>query len=67
MIQKGDTVEFLGGAVQETVTWSGTDYPSHLIVGRQYRVKTVEIHTAFTRITLDNYQGTFNSVHFRIV
>ena len=67
MIQKRDTVEFLGGAVKETVTWAGTDYPSHLNVGQQYCVETVEIHAAFTRITLANTQGTFNSVHFRVV
>lgn len=66
-IQAGDTVEFLGGVIPEQVKWAGSDYPSHLIIGRHYVVESVKIYPSFTHITLEHKQGTFNSVHFKHV
>lgn len=66
-IQTGDRVEFLGGVIPEQVKWAGTDYPSQLIIGRHYVVESVKIFPAYTHITLENKQGTFNSVHFKQV
>lgn len=67
LIQEGDTVEFLGGVIREQVAWAGTDYPSFLIVGKHYIVETVKVFPSYTHVTLRNKQGTFNSVHFRVV
>ena len=67
ILQAGDSVEFLGGVIPEQVKWAGTDYPSHLIIGRHYVVESVKIFPSYTHITLENKQGTFNSVHFKQV
>jgi len=65
-MKSGDEVEFLGANPQQ-VKWSGTDHPSHLIVGRRYIVKEVFTYPWYTKITLLNKSGTFNSVHFKII
>jgi len=67
LIQSGDRVEFMGGVIPEQIRWAGTDYPSHLIVGRHYVVESVKVFPSYTRITLEHKQGVFNSVHFRVV
>ena len=67
IIQEGDSVEFLGGVIPEQIRWAGTDYPSHLIIGRHYVVESVKVFPSYTHLTLKNNQGTFNSVHFRVV
>ena len=66
MIKSGDVVEYIG-AIPQQVMWSSTDYPSHLIVGKQYIVKEVKVFPWYTQITICNKSGTFNSVHFKKV
>ena len=66
LMNVGDKVEFLG-AIPQQVMWSSTDYPSHLIIGRQYIVKEVFTYSWYTKITLEHKSGTFNSVHFKKV
>ncbi len=65
-IQTGDTVIFRGGAIPERVKYSGSDYPSSLIIGRTYVVESVEQTSSFTNITLKNTQGKFNSNQFQV-
>ena len=67
MIQKGDTVQFKGGAIPEQIKWANTDYPENLVVGSQYKVESVQILSHCTRIQLAGSEGTFNSVHFTVV
>ena len=64
--QSGDTVVFLGAVIAEQVAWAGTDYP-HLEVGATFTVATSKQFPSFTHVTLEGVEGTFNSVHFRIV
>ena len=62
-MQSGDVVEYQG-ASRWQVLWASTDYPSHLIIGRRYVVKSVHTYPWFTKITLEHKSGQFNSVHF---
>ena len=66
MIKSGDEVEFIG-AIPQQVMWSSTDYPSHLIIGRRYIVEKVFTYPWYTKITILNKSGTFNSIHFKKV
>ncbi len=63
-MQSGDIVEFKG-ATHEQLLWASSDYPSHLIVGHRYVVESVDTHPWYTKITLENKSGQFNSVHFK--
>ena len=65
-IQTGDTVIFRGGAIPDRVKYSGSDYPSDLIIGRTYVVEGVEQTSSYTNITLENTQGKFNSRQFQV-
>ncbi len=65
-IQTGDTVIFRGGVIPEQVKYSGSDYPSSLIIGRTYVVESVEQSFSFTNITLKNTQGKFNLNQFQL-
>jgi hypothetical protein len=62
-MQSGDVVEYKGMS-REQVTWASSDNPSYLIIGRRYVVRSVQIYPWYTKITLLNKSGQFNSVHF---
>ena len=62
-MQSGDVVEYKGMS-REQVTWTSSDNPSFLIIGRRYVVQTVHTYPWFTKITLEHKSGQFNSVHF---
>ena len=62
-MQSGDVVEYRGMS-REQVSWASSDNPSHLIIGRSYVVRTVHTYPWYTKITLLNKSGQFNSVHF---
>lgn len=67
LFQKGDRVEFLGGAFVEQAKFANADFPSFLIVGRIYTVESVDIQNWYTKVRLEHTSGAFNSVHFRLV
>lgn len=62
--QVGDSVRFMGGVIPEQVRWANADYPKDLIIDNVYVVESIDAHSSFTRVTLENTQGVFNSVHF---
>ena len=62
-MQSGDVVEYKGMS-REQVTWASSDNPSYLIIGHRYVVRSVQIYPWYTKITLLNKSGQFNSVHF---
>jgi len=66
IFQTGDLVAFKGAVIPEQIAWAGTDYPN-LTVGATYTVSTVKQFPSYTHVTLDGVEGTFNSVHFRVV
>lgn len=63
-LQVGDKVRFKGGVIPEQVVWANSDYPSNLVIGNVYLIETVNAHPSYTRVTLKNTQGVYNSVHF---
>ena len=65
-IQTGDTVIFRGGAIPDRVKYSGSDYPSDLIIGRTYVVESVEQTSSYSNITLVGADGKFNSRQFQV-
>lgn len=65
-IKAGDTVIFRGGAIPERVKYSGSDYPSDLIIGRTYVVEGVEQTSSYSNLTLVGTEGRFNSRQFQV-
>ncbi len=65
-IQTGDTVIFRGGAIPDRVKYSGSDYPSDLIIGKTYVVNSVEQTSSYANLTLENTEGMFNSNQFQV-
>jgi len=63
----GDTVRYIG-CTNEQVNWGSNDDPrSFLIIGREYIVENVEVHSSHTKVSLRNKWGKFNSVCFEVV
>jgi len=67
-IKIGDVVEYIGCS-KEQVKWGNNDDPaqSFLIIGREYIVSDVEVHSQHTKVSVLNKSGRFNSVCFRKV
>ena len=67
-IKIGDVVEYIGCS-KEQVKWGNNDDPaqSFLIIGREYIVSDVEVHSQHTKVSILNKSGRFNSVCFRKV
>jgi len=67
-IKIGDVVEYIGCS-KEQVKWGNNDDPnqSFLIVGREYIVSDVKVHSQHTKVSILNKSGRFNSVCFRKV
>jgi len=54
---------------QEQVNWGGNDDPKTcLVMGNEYVVDEVEVHSQHTKVRLVGHEGlSFNSVHFRVI
>ena len=67
-IKIGDVVEYIGCS-KEQVKWGNNDDPaqSFLLIGREYIVSDVEVHSQHTKVSVLNKSGRFNSVCFRKV
>jgi len=65
-IKKRDIVEYIGCSVEQ-IRWGNNDDPrSILIVGHDYVVEDVDVHSQHTKIKLCHKIGWFNSVCFKI-
>ena len=65
-IQTGDTVIFRGGAIPDRVKYSGSDYPSGLVIGNLYVVESVEQTSSYSNLTLVGTEGKFNTNQFQV-
>ena len=65
-IDVGDVVQYIGCS-KEQMRWGNNDDPqqSFLILGREYIVTDVDVHSYHTKISVANKQGRFNSVCFK--
>ena len=65
-MKKNDTVEYIGCS-QEQINWGNNNDPrSVLVIGKEYIVEKVIVHSQHTKIKLYNKVGMFNSVCFRV-
>lgn len=65
-MKKNDVVEYLGCS-QEQINWGNNDDPrSFLIVGKEYIIEKVDVHSQHTKVKLYNKMGWFNSVCFQV-
>ena len=65
-MKKNDVVEYIGCS-QEQINWGNNDDPrSFLIVGKEYTIEKVDVHSQHTKIRLYNKVGWFNSVCFQV-
>jgi hypothetical protein len=65
-MKKNDIVEYIGCS-PEQINWGNNDDPSSfLIVGKEYTIEKVDVHSQHTKIKLYNKMGWFNSVCFEV-
>ena len=58
------TVVFLGCSKEQKELWNCTGDPKELVIGKEYIVKNVEVHSWHTAYFLSGLVGSFNSVCF---
>ena len=65
-MEKNNIVEYTGCS-QEQIRWGNNDDPTlSLVVGKEYTVEKVDVHSQHTKIKLYNKIGWFNSVCFKL-
>jgi len=65
-MEKNDIVEYIGCS-EEQIKWGNNDDPTLcLIIGKEYTVEKVDVHSQHTKIKLYNKVGWFNSVCFKL-
>jgi hypothetical protein len=66
-LKSGDKVKFLGCS-EVQIQWGGNDDPNGiLVVGDEYVIEKVEVHTWHTKLYLKGIKGKFNSSCFEEV
>jgi len=64
-MKEGDIVQYTG-CTKEQIRWGNNDDPrSFLILGREYTIEKVEVHSQHTKVKLRHKMGMFNSVCFK--
>ena len=65
-MKKNDVVEYIGCSIEQ-IKWGNNDDPrSFLIVGKEYIIEKVFVHSQHTKIKLYNKMGLFNSLCFKL-
>ena len=65
-MEKNNIVEYIGCS-QEQIRWGNNDDPTlSLVVGKDYTIEKVDVHSQHTKIKLYNKVGWFNSVCFKL-
>jgi len=65
-MKENDIVEYVGCSIEQ-IRWGNNDDPrSILIVGKEYIVEQVDIHSQHTKVKLRHKSGWFNSVCFKV-
>jgi len=65
-MKKNDIVEYIGCS-KEQIRWGNNDDPTlFLVVGKEYIIEKVDVHSQHTKIKLYNKVGWFNSVCFKL-
>jgi len=65
-MKRNDVVKYIGCSIEQ-IKWGNNDDPrSFLIIGREYVIEEVFVHSQHTKIKLYNKMGMFNSVCFEL-
>ena len=65
-MEKNNVVEYTGCS-KEQIRWGNNDDPTlSLVVGKEYTIEKVDVHSQHTKIKLYNKVGWFNSVCFKL-
>lgn len=65
-MKKNGIVEYIGCS-KEQIRWGNNDDPTlSLVVGKDYTIEKVDVHSQHTKIKLYNKVGWFNSVCFKL-
>jgi hypothetical protein len=65
-MKKNDVVEYIGCSIEQ-IKWGNNEDPrSFLIVGKEYIIEKVFVHSQHTKIKLYNKMGLFNSLCFKL-
>jgi hypothetical protein len=65
-MKKNNVVEYIGCS-KEQIRWGNNDDPTlSLVVGKDYTIEKVDVHSQHTKIKLYNKVGWFNSVCFKL-
>lgn len=52
---------------KEVSRWGGCTEPRMLIIGAEYVIEDVEVHSWHTKLRLQGVEGKFNSAHFELL
>ncbi len=64
-MEKGDAVEYIGCSTEQ-IRWGNNDDPrSLLVIGKEYTIEKVKVHSQHTKVKLLHKMGWFNSVCFK--
>ena len=63
MFNIGDKVIFSGCSIEQQ-RWGGNSKTDELLIGNEYTVSGIDVHTWHTKIQLKEVKGAFNSVCF---
>ena len=65
-MKKNDVVEYIGCS-EEQIRWGNNDDPrSLLIIGKEYIIEKIFVHSQHTKVKLYHKMGLFNSVCFKV-
>ena len=65
-MEKNNIVEYIGCS-KEQIRWGNNNDPTlSLVVGKDYTIEKVDVHSQHTKIKLYNKVGWFNSVCFKL-
>ena len=65
-MEKNNIVEYIGCS-EEQIKWGNNDDPTlSLVVGQEYLIEKVDVHSQHTKIKLYDKIGWFNSVCFKL-
>jgi hypothetical protein len=61
----GGRVKFTKKATKEEIAWGSNDDPNELLVlGSEYTVASIEVHSFHTKLYLEGVEGRFNTGSF---
>ena len=65
-MKKNDVVEYVGCSIEQ-IKWGNNEDPrSFLIVGREYVIEKVFVHSQHTKVKVYGKMGLFNSLCFKL-